>query len=113
MKAKPPGSITDQGYRAPDNFDAAEALEYACFGKLDEVPEEMREFCKSARSATEGFIAAAKSLRGMGKSLYRGVEGDKCWAALGQTAYNLKKFYQLYCDELLTDLTLQRLGFIT
>ena len=49
MKAKPPGSITDQGYRAPDNFDAAEALEYACFGKLDEVPEEMREFCKSAR----------------------------------------------------------------
>ena len=113
MKAKPPGSITDQGYRAPDNFDAAKALEYACFGKLDEVPEEMREFCQSARSATEGFIAAAKSLGGMGKSLYQGIDGDKCWAALGQTAYNLKKFCQLYYEEQLTEFTLQKLGFIT
>ncbi|MBF0289919.1 MAG: hypothetical protein HQM14_19055 [SAR324 cluster bacterium] len=113
MKGIPPCSVADKGYRSQKNFKAAQHIDYVCFGKLDDVPEEMKEFCKSARSATEGFIAVAKSLRGMGKSLYRGIEGNKIWVGLGQTAYNLKKFYQLYCDEKLQEDTLCRLGFIT
>ncbi len=77
------------------------------------MPEEKKEFCKSARSATEGFIAVAKNLRGMGKSLYRGYQGDQIWNALAQTTYNLRKFLQLYNDELLEEDTLQNLRFIT
>ena len=50
----------------------------------------------STRSATEGFIAVAKHLRGFGKSLYRGFQGDRIWTLLCQTASNLKKFLQLY-----------------
>lgn len=49
----------------------------------------------------------------MGKSFYRGIEGDQIWRALGQTAYNLKKFYQLYCEEKLEEDTLIKLGFFT
>lgn len=113
MRATPPCSITDKGYRSQSNFKVATSIPIACFGKLKDVPEDWRPFCKSARSATEGFIAVAKSLRGMGKSLYRGLEGDKIWAALGQAAYNLKKFYLLYHDELLEEETLRKLGFIT
>lgn len=113
MKGKPPCSITDLGFRSQKNFKLAQDIKYTFFGKLEDVPEEMKGFCKSARSATEGFIAVAKNLRGMGKSLYRGYKGDQVWSALAQTAYNLKKFLQLYNDEMLEEDTLQELGFIT
>lgn len=112
MKAQPPGSVTDQGYRSAANIKEAQELSFAFFGKSEDVAESKREFSKSARSATEGFIAVAKNLRGLGKSLYRGLQGDQIWAALGQTAYNLKKFYQLYCKELLEESTLEYFGFI-
>jgi hypothetical protein len=61
--------------------------------------------CLSARSATEGFIAVAKNLRGFGQSLYRGLEGATRWTLLNQCAYNLKKFLQLYDNELLSEQT--------
>ncbi|MBF0235233.1 MAG: hypothetical protein HQK65_19695 [Desulfamplus sp.] len=113
MKTMLPCSVTDRGYRSQQNIKTAKNLKHAFFGKMDDVDEAMREFCKVARSATEGFIAVAKNLRGMGKSLYRGIKDDQIWIALGQTAYNLKKFVQLYRDEQLGDDTLQYLGFIT
>ena len=112
MKGQPEGTVTDKGFRSKENIQQARKLEYACFGKVQDVPEELREFCKSARSATEGFIAVAKHLRGLGKSLYRGIAGDRCWTALGQNAYNLKKFYLLFEQEKLRESNLQKLGFI-
>ena len=47
----------------------------------------------------EGFIAVAKNLRGFGRSLYRGIDGDRIWSLLCQVAYNLEKILQLYNDE--------------
>ncbi|MCP4352982.1 MAG: hypothetical protein GY795_46625, partial [Desulfobacterales bacterium] len=55
-----------------------------------DVAEEKRDYCRSARSATEGFIAAAKNLRGFGRSLYHELKGHRVWSLLCQTAYNLK-----------------------
>lgn len=112
MKGKPPCSVTDKGYRSRHNRKLSQKLSYSFFGRSNDVPEEKQGYCRSARSATEGFIAVAKNLRGMGKSLYRGINGDRIWTALGQTAFNLKKFCQLYYDEILTEVTLQKLGFI-
>ena len=112
MKGIPPYSVADKGYRSKKNMTMAKAIGHAFFGKSSDVDEEQQSFCRSARSATEGFIAVAKNLRGMRKSLYKRIDGDKIWTALAQTAYNLKKFYALYRDELLSELTLQKLGFI-
>jgi hypothetical protein len=63
----------------------------------------------SARSATEGFMAVAKDLRGFGQSLYRGLGGATVWSRLNQWAYTLKKFLQLYRHEALSDQTLSKL----
>jgi len=112
MKVAPPYSITDQGYRSKANFKAAEHIDTAYFGKSCDVPVEKQKFCKSARSANEGFIAVAKNLRGFKRSLYRGIEGDKIWAALCQTAYNLRKFLLLYYDEKFKEKTLVKLGLL-
>ena len=69
----------------------------------------MRRKPRSARSATEGFIAVAKNLRGFGKSIYRGVVGATIWSRLNQCAYNLKKVLQLYRNEDLSEATLMKL----
>ena len=79
-------------------------------GRSDDVDEDQRDFCCKARSATEGFIAVAKNLRGFGRSLYRRLHGDKIWTLLCQTAYNLKKFLQLYRDKELENNSLATLG---
>lgn len=113
MRAMPPGSVTDKGFRSAANRKHAQGLAFSCFGKISELEQQHQDFCKSARSATEGFIATAKHLRGLGKSLYRGLDGDKIWVACGQAAYNLKKFYALWKLEQLKELTLQKLAFIT
>jgi len=68
-----------------------------------------QEVCRKARSATEGFIAVAKHLRGFARSLYRGLHGAIVWTRLGQCAYNLHKFLQLYRAEALKESTLIKL----
>ena len=78
-------------------------------GKSSDVDEVHKEACLKARSATEGFIAVAKNLRGFGQSLYRGLQGARLWTLLNQCAYNLKKFLQLYRNEALTEETLLKL----
>jgi hypothetical protein len=58
----------------------------------------------------EGFIAVAKNLRGFGRSLYRGLAGDRVWSLLCQTSYNLKKFLQLWREEKISEKSLIKLG---
>ena len=81
-------------------------------GKSDDVIQEIQDFCRSARSATEGFIAVAKNLRGFGCSLYRGLQGDRIWTLLCQAAYNLKKFIQLYLNDDIEEHCLIKLGLL-
>src|SRR6266446_4137232 len=78
-------------------------------GRSLDVDEAQQEACRKARSATEGFIAVAKHLRGFARSLYRGLQGAILWAQLGQCAYNLQKFLQLYRAEALEESTLIKL----
>lgn len=110
MKGDPPCSVTDRGFRSQQNFKAAEDIETVFLGKSGDVPEEKRDYCKSARSATEGFIAVAKSIRGFKKSLYKGIKGDRIWSLLCQIAYNLRKLLQLYQDEQIQENALIKLG---
>ena len=79
-------------------------------GKSSDVDEAHRESTLKARSATEGFIAVAKTWRGFGRSLYRGLEGARLWTLLNQCAYNLQKLLQLYRQEALSDVTLRTLS---
>ena len=110
MKGDPDYAVTDLAYRSRDNFKASESINTVCLGRSSDVSEDQRAYCISARSATEGFIAVAKSVRGFKKSRYRGLEGDRIWALLCQCAYNLRKFLQLYRDEALDENTLSKLG---
>ncbi len=104
MAVYPGGAITDAGYRSAKNLNLhSEDLDYVFMGKSSDVDETQKESCISARSATEGFIAVAKNLRGFGRSLYRGLEGIEIWTLLNQCAYNLKKFLQLYRNEALSE----------
>jgi len=106
MQALPSGAVTDGGFRDANNLKLhAEDLDFVFMGKSIDVDEAHRAACLSARSATEGFIAVAKNLRGFGQSLYRGMEGATMWTLLNQCAYNLKKFLQLYDNELLSEQT--------
>jgi IS5 family transposase len=110
MAASPHGAVTDLGYRSAKNLKLSQdKLEGVFMGKSSDVDEEHRETYLKARSATEGFIAVAKNLRGFGRSLYRGLQGAKVWTLLNQCAYNLKKFLQLYRHEALTEETLMKL----
>lgn len=110
MAVCPGGGITDLGYRSAKNLKLShEDLDYVFMGQSADVEEAQKEACISARSATEGFIAVAKNLRGFGRSLYRGLEGTQIWTLLHQCAYNLKKFLQLYRDEALSEETLMAL----
>ena len=78
-------------------------------GKSSDVDEAHQAACRAARSATEGFMAVAKNLRGFGQSLYRGLVGVTLWSRLNQCAYNLRKFLQLYRSEALSEVTLMKL----
>jgi IS5 family transposase len=106
MPASPTGAVTDAGFRSAKNLKYnAEDLDFVFMGKSTDVDEAHQAACLSARSATEGFIAVAKNLRGFGQSLYRGLKGATMWTLLNQCAYNLKKFLQLYHQELLSEET--------
>jgi len=111
MGNDPDTVVTDLGFRSGDNRkNTPETISNVFLGRSDDVDEGQRDFCCKARSATEGFIAVAKNLRGFGRSLYRRLHGDKIWTLLCQTAYNLKKFLLLYRDEELEKNSLEVLG---
>jgi hypothetical protein len=106
MQALPKGTVTDSGFRSAKNLKRhAKDLDFVFMGKSTDVDEAHQAACISARSATEGFIAVAKNLRGFGQSVYRGLKGATMWTLLNQCAYNLKKFLQLYHNELLSEET--------
>ena len=113
MKEYPETVITDLGYRSRNNFKVSEGIPNVFLGRSDDVSEEKKDFCCKARSATEGFIAVAKNIRGFGRSLYKGFEGDRIWSLLCQTASNLKKFIQLWTEEKIEEKSLVKLGLLT
>jgi transposase, IS5 family len=111
MGNEPDTVVTDLGFRSRDNRkNTPETISNVFLGRSDDVYEDQRAFCCKARSATEGFIAVAKNLRGFGRSLYQRLHGDRIWTLLCQTAYNLKKFLQLYRDGELEKNSLVTLG---
>lgn len=113
MGRYPERAITDQGYRSRKNMNNnPQSITHIFLGKSEDVPEEEQKFCRSARSATEGFIAVAKNLRGFSKSLYRNLNGHRIWTLLCQAAYNLKKFLQLYREEKIPEAALRKLGLL-
>lgn len=112
MKDAPEYAIGDQGYRSRVNQNIPQGTPNIFLGKSSDVDDEKQDYCLKARSATEGFIAVAKNLRGFGLSLYRKIEGDRIWSLLCQTAYNLKKFLQLYHDEQISEESLMKLGLL-
>jgi hypothetical protein len=110
MGTYPGGAVTDLGYRSAKNLKLHhDDIDYVFMGQSADVDEAHQAACRSARSATEGFIAVAKNLRGFGQSLYRGLVGATLWSRLNQCAYNLIKFLQLYRNEALSEKTLMKL----
>jgi transposase, IS5 family len=110
MGTYPGGAVTDLGYRSAKNRQLhPDDIDYVFMGQSADVDEAHQAACRSARSATEGFMAVAKNLRGFGQSLYRGLVGATIWSRLNQCAYNLKKFLQLYRNEALSEQTLRKL----
>jgi len=90
MSDSPSTVVTDLGFRSQDNVkNTPEGIKNVFLGRSDDVSCDQKDFCHKARSATEGFIAVAKNLRGFGRSLYRKLKGDRIWTLLCQTAYNL------------------------
>ena len=113
LHGDPDTVVTDLGARSQANFRRTpDTIDHVFLGRSEDVAEAHRDFCRRARSATEGFIAVAKHLRGFGRSLYRGLRGDRIWTRLCQAAYNLKKFVQLYRAEHLAESSLVKLGLL-
>jgi transposase, IS5 family len=102
------------GSRSRNNFkETPEKITNVFLGRSTDVTgEKERDFCRRARSATEGFIAVAKNHRGFNKSLWHTLKGHRMWSLLCQTAYNLKKFLQLYYAEEIGEEKLFKLGII-
>lgn len=111
MGDAPDTVVTDLGFRSRDNLkNTPKSICNVFLGRSSDVDESQQDFCHKSRSATEGFIAVAKNLRGFGRSLYHRLHGDRIWTLLCQTAYNLKKFLQLYRKEKLENNSLAVLG---
>ena len=110
MQGYPGTAVTDLGFRSAKNLKLhRKDIDQIFLGQSTDVDVEHQDACRKARSATEGFIAVAKHLRGFGCSLYRGLKGAGIWTRLHQCAYNLKKFLQLYRNEALEESTLVKL----
>jgi IS5 family transposase len=107
-----PGTVvTDLGYRSQANIgNTPPEVAHVFMGRGTDVAEDRRDFCRSARSATEGFIAVAKNIRGFGKSPYHGLKGHRIWSVLCQTAYNLKKFLQMWFADKIEEESMKELG---
>jgi transposase, IS5 family len=114
MNGCPDTVVTDLGSRSRNNFkETPEKITNVFLGRSTDVTgEKERDFCRRARSATEGFIAVAKNHRGFNKSLWHTLKGHRMWSLLCQTAYNLKKFLQLYYAEEIGEEKLFKLGII-
>ena len=114
MQEPPCIAVADLGVRSQANFETAAShqVKQTFLGRSEDVDEENRDNCQRARSATEGFIAVSKNIRGFGRSLYKGFTGDRVWTLLCQTAYNLKKFIQLWEKEALSEESLMKLGLL-
>jgi IS5 family transposase len=113
MNKYPSVVVTDQGYRSADNFNnTPKTVNHTFLGKSIDVEEELQDFCRKARAATEGFISVVKRHRGLGRSLYRGFNGDRIWSLFCQVAHNLKKFVQLWRKEKINDDSLVKLGLL-
>ena len=83
MKKYPDTAVTDLGCRSLKNLkNTPSEICHVFMGRSDDVAENKRDHCRKARSATEGFIAAAKNLRGFGRSLYHGLKGRQQHSAL-------------------------------
>lgn len=108
----PKRGITDLGYRSAKNLKQTK-VKHVFLGRSEDVALEEQAHCRSARAATEGFIAVAKNLRGFGRCLYRNLPGHRIWTLLCQCAWNLKKFLQLYEAEEISEKSLQKLGLFT
>jgi IS5 family transposase len=107
MQGYPATAVTDLGFRSANNLTLhRKDIDQIFMGQSTDVETQHQDACRQARSATEGFIAVAKHLRGFGRSLYRGLKGAGIWTRLHQCAYNLKKFLQLYRNEALEERTL-------
>jgi len=105
--------VCDLGYRSQINLKKdSDKIENIFLGRSNDVCDACKDYCKKSRSATEGFIAAAKNLYGFGKSLYRGMTGDKIWTKLCQIGYNLKKFIRMYMQEAISENSLKKLGIL-
>ena len=88
METYPESVVTDLGFRSDDNFTKTpKEILNVFLGSSDDVCFPQQDFCHKARSATEGFIAVAKNLRGFGRSLYLRLNGDRIWTLLCQIAY--------------------------
>jgi hypothetical protein len=110
MQVYPGTAVTDLGFRSVKNLTLhLKDIDQIFMGQSTDVEAQHQDACRKARSATEGFIAVAKHLRGFGRSLYRGLKGAGIWTRLNQCAYNLKKFLQLYRNEALEESTLVKL----
>ena len=110
MQGYPGIAVTDLGFRSAKNLKLhLKDIDQLFMGQSTDVDAQHQDACRKARSATEGFIAVAKHLRGFGCSLYRGLQGAGIWTRLNQCAYNLKKFLQLYRNEALKESTLVKL----
>jgi transposase, IS5 family len=110
MHTYPGTAVTDLGFRSAHNLKLnAQHIDHIFLGHSLDVEVSHQEVCRKARSATEGFIAVAKHLRGFARSLYRGLHGAIVWTRLGQCAYNLHKFLRLYRAEALKESTLIKL----
>ena len=110
MHTYPGTAVTDLGFRSAHNLKLnAQHIDHIFLGRSLDVEVSRQEVCRKARSATEGFIAVAKHLRGFARSLYRGLHGAIVWTRLGQCADNLHKFLQLYRTEALKESTLIKL----
>src|ERR1700675_4994767 len=110
MQAYPGTAVTDLGFRSAKNLKRnSQEIDHVFMGRSSDVEEAQQEDCRKARSATEGFIAVPKHLRGLGRSLYRGLQGASRWTRSHQSSYNFKKFLQLYRAEALGESPLIKL----
>ncbi|MDM8525803.1 hypothetical protein QUF80_20720, partial [Desulfococcaceae bacterium HSG8] len=112
MAGCPETVVTDLGFRSSANLgkNTPEEVRHVFMGRSSDVAEEKRDHCRKARSATEGFIAVAKNLRGFGRSLWHGLGGHRMWSLICQTAYNLRKFLQLWNEDEIGEESLRKLG---
>ena len=112
MAGNPVTVVTDLGFRSLANLgrNTPGDVAHTFMGRSDDVAREERDRCRSARSATEGFIAVAKNLRGFGKSLWHRLGGHRMWSLICQTAHNLRKFLQLWNEDEIGEKSLKKLG---